>query len=225
MDDDAIVWTLNSVHWAAHHYPAVHAFWLCREFFSNPELRARLLDEQAEHPTLDARAVERMELLRGCVLEALRLHPLAVLPRLVKQDLEFRGMAIPAGSVVACSPHLGHHDEEVWPDAKRFDPDRWGQHAERARPALSFFPGGGGRWGCVGIRLTVSMLTALWAHLLRTWDFDFPDALPPREAGPMLMPPSRPVAVHYRRRTPKEVPPTAGAPPKVSHTPEVQPGQ
>jgi len=31
LTDEQIAWTLNSVHWAAHRYPSVHAFWLGSE--------------------------------------------------------------------------------------------------------------------------------------------------------------------------------------------------
>jgi sterol 14-demethylase len=203
LDDDAILWTFNSVQWAAHHYPAVHAFWTGMEFLSHKDLLARLIDEQAQHPRLDAAAVSKMHLLRGCILEGLRSHPLVALPRVVRRDLHHKGIRLPAGSVVAISPYLSHHDPANFPDPHVFDPDRW--HPSRAHPpALSFVPGGGGRWGCVGLRLTVSMLSAMWAHMLRTWEFELDGKPPQIRLDPMLMPPRRATTVRYYRKTDSE---------------------
>ncbi len=198
LDDDEIVWTVNSVQWAAHHYPAVHAFWAGMEIIANDVLRERLLEEQARHPVLDAGAVREMPLLQGCIFESLRLHPLVALPRLVVRDLEFEGTPIPSGSVLAISPYLAHVDAEKHDRPDQFDPERW-TGARMAESRKSFIPGGGGRWGCVGLRLSVSMLTAMWAHVLRAWDLALLGPRPSLEPAPMLMPPSRQVPVRFRR--------------------------
>ncbi|MGC1502751.1 MAG: cytochrome P450 [Sulfitobacter sp.] len=47
--------------------------------------------------------------------------PIQVSSRLVTQDTELRGMAIPKGETVMTVQASANHDEEIWPDGHRFD--------------------------------------------------------------------------------------------------------
>jgi sterol 14-demethylase len=67
-----------------------------------------------------------MPLLKACIKEALRMYPpLILLMRKVKEDVMFNGITIPKGDTVVVSPALAHMLEHVFPDPKKFDPDRW----------------------------------------------------------------------------------------------------
>jgi len=199
LTDDEIIWTLNSVEWAAHHYPAVHAFWGVVDLLSSPEILRAVLDEQSGFDVVDGESVSKMRILRGCVFESLRRHPLVVLPRLVKRDLTFCGTALPRGSILAVSPYLSHHNEAHYPDPHRFNPMRWTTADTHPSP-LRFIPGGGGQWGCIGMQLTTSMLTGFWATLLRQFHLEFADGAPTLNLTAMLMPPEGQTPLTYRRR-------------------------
>jgi len=200
LTDDEIIWTLNSVEWAAHHYPAVHAFWGMIDLLSNPEILHAVMQEQARFDDVNGETVGEMSLLNGCVLESLRRHPLVALPRLVKRELTFCGVDLPPRSVLAISPYLCHHDESLYPSPHRFRPARWKAPGVHPSP-LHFIPGGGGQWGCVGMRLTTSWLTGLWALLLRQYELALVGEAPRLDLTAMLMPPAGKTAFTYRLRS------------------------
>lgn len=198
---EEVAWTLNSIHWAAHRYPAVHAFWIGVELQQRPELLARVLEEQRGIATLDDAGIEEMELLRGCVCESLRLHPLVALPRRLKRPVVIEGHTLAAGEVIALSPYLAHHDATRLADADRFDPDRWTSEGQGV-PRGAFIPGGAGRWACVGMRMTLHMLTVLWASLLRSRRWELLDPIPTYRHGPIITPPSFDLRVRLARAKP-----------------------
>jgi cytochrome P450 len=199
LDEVELGWMLNSIHWAAHRYPAVHAFWIGAQLHEEPELLARVVAEQASIPTLDEDGLARMEYLRGCVLESLRLHPLMALPRRIKQAIEIHGHRVEPGEVLTLSPYLAHHHGVELDQPARFWPERWASGAPPV-PHAAFIPGGVGRWGCVGMQLTVRALTLLWARLLRGHELEFPAGLPAFRHGTIISPPARPVPARLRPR-------------------------
>lgn len=197
--DGNILWLLNALQWAAHHYPAVHAFWAGVQMLSCPDLLRGVMAEQGRFAAVNAATVGEMTYLQGCLKESIRLHPVTFLPRLVRRDLQYKEHAIPAGSIVALCPYLEHQNPAVFPNPRAFDPERWMGERGRKIPVTSFIPGGGGRWGCVGMRFTLTALTTLWATLLQRFDLTLMD--PPAQRGDLiLMPPSRPVRMEVRRR-------------------------
>ena len=90
----------------------------------------------AAHPDYAARAAE----------EVLRYEPAGSgNPRTSLEDIDYRGLHIPAGTVVHPSTPAANRDPKVYPDPDRFDQDR--VHGE---PQLTF---GGGVHFCLGASL------------------------------------------------------------------------
>lgn len=103
--------------------------------YSNPELLSRLcseLDQVAKkygnEYHLPLSTLEQLPLLNGVVREGLRLSP-SVGTRLARvapdHDLFYRQWRIPAGTPVGITALLMHLDENVYPQPKTFNPDRW----------------------------------------------------------------------------------------------------
>lgn len=85
--------------------------------------------------------------------EALRLYPPAwLLHTRVNRDKDKlpSGIVLPAGTRVFLSPWSLHRNPRWFPDANRFDPDRFSEEAKRTRPAFSYIPFGGGGHRCLG---------------------------------------------------------------------------
>lgn len=83
--------------------------------------------------------------------ETLRLYPPGWgMDRRVLSDYEVGGYVVPAGSVVALSPYVMHHDPRYYPDPDRFDPGRWTAEEQAKRPKYAYFPFGGGNRLCIG---------------------------------------------------------------------------
>jgi cytochrome P450 enzyme len=82
--------------------------------------------ELLRNPDVKARVIADPELLAGVIEETLRHDNFGTMgvPRYALEDVEVRGQSIVKGDMVMCMLAAAMHDEEVWPDAERFDIDR-----------------------------------------------------------------------------------------------------
>ena len=107
---------------------------------------------------------------RRILSESLRLYPPAwIIGRRLLTDYVMSGCTLSAGSIVLPCQAVTHHDPRFWPDAERFDPDRWTPEAEAARPKFAFFPFGGGPRVCIGEQFAWMEGILLLATLGQRW--------------------------------------------------------
>ena len=114
----------------------------------NPDQRDVLLDDPSRIPT----AVE--EMLRW-------VTPVMYFRRTATRDMELRGQTIRAGEKVAMYYISGNRDEDVFPDAERFNATR------DPNPHLAF--GGGGPHFCLGASLARLEMRVMFEELLPTF--------------------------------------------------------
>ncbi|WP_067662101.1 cytochrome P450 [Nocardia miyunensis] len=114
-----------------------------RELSYNPSLLARL----RETPGDAERFVEELVRMRGPVHRAVRR---------TSEDVEVRGVTIPAGAIVRLLIASANRDESIWPHADRFDIDR---------DAEGHFGFGHGIHSCLGAPLA-RLETRVTAELL-----------------------------------------------------------
>ncbi|MBM4382376.1 MAG: cytochrome P450 [Deltaproteobacteria bacterium] len=202
LTDDEIVGMVIWIMFAGFHTSSNTATWTLVELARNPQHAARVVREidavVAPGSQLAHTALRELPALERFVFEVLRKHPpLVTLMRLVKRDLAFRDVVIPAGSVVVVSPYVAHRLPESFPDAERFDP-------ERAFPenVFAYIPFGGGRRKCVGNAFALLQVKAIFAALLARYEFELVDA---PESYQDVMPSlilrtSDPCRLRYRRR-------------------------
>jgi hypothetical protein len=98
--------------------------------------------------------------VRACIDEAMRLSPSVggLLPREVLiGGIEIDGEQIPAGTVVGVPSYTMQHNEEYYPSAWEFRPERWIAGSEKgvtsesvARAQSAFCPFSVGPRGCIG---------------------------------------------------------------------------
>ncbi len=65
-------------------------------------------------------------------------------------DDEIGGYPIPAGSMITPMPYIVHRYPDFWPDAERFDPERFQPEAVAARPKCAYIPFATGPRVCLG---------------------------------------------------------------------------
>jgi fatty-acid peroxygenase len=91
------------------------------------------------------------------------------------RELTWRGVQIPAGSLVLLDIYGQDHDAALWPEPYRFDPQRF---LGRAPGRDELIPQGGGDPGtghrCPGEDVTLALLSAFATRLARL-DYDVPD--------------------------------------------------
>ncbi|KAI7324842.1 putative P450 monooxygenase [Hortaea werneckii] len=141
-------------------------------------LQAKLIEEVklaaidlTEAESLSLAAADRLPYLSAVIKETLRLYaPLpASEPRCMPYaDTVIEGYAIPAGTVVSCSPYSLHRNPEVFPEPLKFMPQRWlgERNAEAERWFWAF--SSGGRM-CIGIHLAMAEMTSLVAAVYQRY--------------------------------------------------------
>jgi cytochrome P450 len=67
--------------------------------------------------------------------------------------LEYKGWKIPYGTPVSMDHHFTHLDPDIFPNPKKFDPDRWLRARENGQPLEKYLnPFGKGSRMCVGLK-------------------------------------------------------------------------
>jgi cytochrome P450 len=155
------------------------------------DLQEAIADERTDGPAV----APVSDLLDRVLLETQRLVPSsAIVTRATLRPVEVAGHVLPARCEVMVSSLLAHRDPSVFPDPRRFDPDRW----VGSRPGpFAFFPFGAGVRGCLGATVARVVLRATLAELLATGTvslaFDtkvgwqMPDALVPGPGIPVVV--------------------------------------
>lgn len=157
------------------------AWALCVAVFyllSQPETLRKLKEElqtvlKGPSSPISLAALEQLPYLRGCVQECIRLS-YGVCTRLQRiapdETLVFndgkKDWLIPPGTPVGMTSVLIHHNESIFPDSRKFLPERWIKHPNLDRYLLSFSKG---TRICIGINLAYAELYLALARIFRTY--------------------------------------------------------
>jgi cytochrome P450 len=115
----------------------------------------------AQHPDQWAMLAEQPELASGAVEETMRLlGAVRGTMRFASEDIEYRDVVFPAGTLVAVSLATANVDESIWPDPHRFDITR----QPGANSQLTF---GSGVHYCLGASLARAELQEALTLLAR----------------------------------------------------------
>ncbi len=113
--------------------------WTFERLLRNPEKLARTQAEVREDG--DGRYLDAV------IKETLRVRPpVPVVVRRLLEPMRLGGYDLPAGTTVAPCIHLIHRSEEIYPDAKRFIPERF---LDRQPGTYTWIPFGGGTRRCL----------------------------------------------------------------------------
>ncbi|WNM61106.1 cytochrome P450 [Candidatus Nitrospira neomarina] len=121
----------------------------------HPDVEARFHEELREVLGGSVPGADDLSKLRytGMILaESMRLYPPTwIFIRMARQDAVLpSGFTIPAGSKLYLCQYVMHRNVRYWPNPERFDPERFTEHAIKARPKFTYFPFGGGIRVCIG---------------------------------------------------------------------------
>lgn len=130
---------------------------------------------------LDYKALEKLPYLQACIKEALRLGMGVVgrLPRINHNEpmtyttktsnSKSKTYTFPPGTVLSMSIIDMHLNSDVFPEPRRFWPERWLDRPQDHLRQMEkcFVPFGRGTRGCLGIELAKEELTLMAGNLLR----------------------------------------------------------
>ncbi|KAL2824429.1 cytochrome P450 [Aspergillus cavernicola] len=141
-----------------------------------PELLTKLKEELAplgDDPSLVQ--LEQLPYLTSIMLEGLRLSygVTARLPRIAPYNaLKYKDWTIPPGTPISMSCLLMHHDESIFPDSYRFNPERWVDPVERKRLERYMVAFSKGSRMCIGMHLARSEILLVISSLVRRMEFE-----------------------------------------------------
>ncbi|PKO14003.1 MAG: hypothetical protein CVU39_16620 [Chloroflexi bacterium HGW-Chloroflexi-10] len=119
--------------------------------------------------------------------EALRLYPPAwLITRKALQADEVRGLAIPEKSLVIISPYTMHRHPAFWPDAERFEPQRFDPERTREQHKFAYIPFGVGPALCIGKNFALIEAQIILAMLSRHFSFERVYAASPVEMDALV---------------------------------------
>ena len=73
-------------------------------------------------------------------------------------------------SLISLSPHVVHRHPDYWPDAERFDPERFAPELVAARPKFAYIPFAAGPRICIGNSFALMEMVYAFAMAAKRFD-------------------------------------------------------
>ncbi len=157
---------------AGHDTTASALAWAFLSLLRHPEALRRLeaeVEEVIGQAPLRVEDVERLPYARAVFAETLRLMPpIHFIGRRAIEDCVIGGHLIPGNTGVQCAIRVVHMNDEHFPNAREFRPERW--LAERpSHPKNAYVPFGSGPRICIGRELALVQGPLVLASVLQRW--------------------------------------------------------
>ncbi len=203
LSDDELIAEAVTLFVAGHENTAMTLAWTLLLLERHPDIHATLLSELdvvlgGRDPGPDD--IPKMVVLDRIVKESMRvLTPVPTLFMHVCADsTTIGGYAVPKNSNVVVSPLAAHHDPLLYPEPKRFLPDRW---ISLTPSPYGYLPFGVGPRNCIGMLFAERALRLMLPMILQRFRFSIPagtridllcraNILQPRHGQPMRIDPA-----------------------------------
>ena len=202
---DEITGMLLAAMFAGHHTSSVTTAWSLIELARNPAYMRRVVEELDASYGVDGattyKSLRNLPLTENAVMEVLRLYPpLFMLIRVALKDFEFKGYHIEKGSWILVSPTVSQRMPELFAHPDCFDPDRFAPPRSEGDQDWAFIAFGGGRHKCMGNAFALLQVKAILATLLRRYEFELVDHDVAPDFHGLVIGPSEPCRIRYRKR-------------------------
>ncbi len=143
----------------------------------HPEVKTRVLAEVdalfAEGEVTEDGLMKRLPALQGAIMETMRLYPIAVAQmRTATKDFVFEGHLIKEGEMIYIGTSVPHFMDEYYPDAKKFDIDRYQKPRAEHLQSGAYSPYGRGPHTCLGKSLAEVQIALTMARLFYKLDLE-----------------------------------------------------
>lgn len=174
---------LMTMLFAGHETTANALTWALYWIHYLPEVREKILQELSSIDVENTDAMEIMGLpyLNAVCSETLRIYPIAffTLVRILQAPMQLMGYDLPAGTVLAPCIYLTHHNQNIYPEPKKFKPERF---LERKFSPYEYLPFGGGNRRCLGSAFAMFEMKLALATILSNYSFSLAEKRPLKAA-------------------------------------------
>lgn len=190
MTDQEIQDELMTLLFAGHETTATAIAWAVYWVHKQPQVYQKLMEElQTLETDADPMTIFRLPYLTAVCQETLRIYPVVLLTllRRTKQPVELQGYHLDTGTIIVGSIYLTHQREDVYPEPKKFKPERF---LERQFSPYQYLPFGGGSRRCLGMALANFEMRLVLATLLSNFEMELAENQPvkPQRRGLTLGP-------------------------------------
>ncbi len=205
MTDEELRDELLTLLFAGHETTASALAWALYWVDYLPEVQDKLLSELKALPdNADPSAIARLPYLNAVCCETLRIYPIAInpFPRVTKAPMEIMGYQFEPGTVLLPSIYLTHQREDIYPEPKRFKPERF---LERQFSPYEYLPFGGSNRRCIGLAFAQFEMKLVLATILAHCELKLVSNRPikPTRRGLTVAPPGNMQMVVTQRRQQK----------------------
>lgn len=160
---------------AGHETTATALTWALYWIHKLPGVREKLLEELdtlGDNP--DPSTIFKLPYLNAVCCETLRIYPVAMLTftRVVRTPVSLSGHELEPGTLVMGSIYLTHQREDLYPQPKQFNPERF---LKRQFSAYEYLPFGGGVRRCIGMAFAQFEMKVVLATILSRWELALVD--------------------------------------------------
>ena len=111
----------------------------------------------------------RMPYLDQVLKESLRHRPsVPYIARKVTEPCVIDGHTLPIGLEVSIMNYNIHHHPDYWPEAERFDPERFSKEAERGHP-FRYVPFSAGSRNCIGQKFAMQEMKVIVCRMVKSF--------------------------------------------------------
>ena len=170
---------LMTILFGGHETTATALAWALYWIHYIPEVREKLLQElnSIDVENCDPAEISKLPYLNAVCSETLRIYPVLffTFPRLVQTPMQLMGYNIPKGMVLSPCIYLVHHRPDIYPEPKRFKPERF---LERQFSPYEYLPFGGGNRRCIGTAFAMFEMKLVLAKVLSRYSLELAENSP-----------------------------------------------
>jgi cytochrome P450 len=170
---------LMTMLFAGHETTATALGWALYWIHYIPEVREKLLQElnSIDVENCEPAQITKLPYLNAVCCETLRIYPILffTFPRLLQAPMQLMGYNIPKGMILSPCIYLVHHRPDIYPEPKRFKPERF---LERQFSPYEYLPFGGGNRRCIGMAFAMFEMKLVLAKVLSRYSLELAENRP-----------------------------------------------
>ncbi|XP_047530410.1 cytochrome P450 4C1-like, partial [Vanessa atalanta] len=146
--------------------------------------------------------LNEMKYTDSCIKEALRIYPpVPYISRHLKEETVLGGYRIPANTQVNIMIYDLHHREDIYPEPKKFIPERFLPINQLKRHPYAYLPFSGGPRNCLGQKFAMLEMKTLISGIIRNYYIE--PVTKPEElvfTANLILRTTKPIYARFRKR-------------------------